>query len=53
MFKTKLIENKTQELATVYVSTRGPGSIIGDEVLDFPGSEWGWVFPLLYSHQQS
>lgn len=26
---------KTQELAAAYVSTRGPGSIIGDEVLDF------------------
>ena len=26
---------KTQELAAAYVSTRGPGSMIGDEVLDF------------------
>ena len=29
------LRNNTQELAAAYVSTRGPGSIIGDEVLDF------------------
>ena len=33
MFWTKLW--KTQELAAAYVSTRGPCSIISDEVLDF------------------
>ena len=31
----KKLNVKTQELAAAYVSTRGPGSIIGDEVLDF------------------
>ena len=48
MFKAKLLVKNcslkkdksflvviTQELAAAYVSTRGPGSIIGDEVLDF------------------
>ena len=35
-FKLKeALNKKTQELAAAYVSTRGPGSIIGDEVLDF------------------